>query len=105
MRDRLLMHDVFERTGLDVDRWVQWSLTTPFMQGFRQMLFSKIVPNLRRLGLLTPRVREAYRKLDLLQFEHLKDSSEDPEIMPPAELVQVLAAMSAGAPADGSTTA
>jgi hypothetical protein len=96
MRDRLLMHDVFERSGLDVETWVRWSLETPFMQGFRQMLFSKIVPNLRRLGLLTPRVREAYRKLDLLQFEHMKDSSEDPEVMAPAELVQLLMSLRNG---------
>ncbi len=97
MRDRLLMHDVFERSGLDVDTWVRWSLETPFMQGFRQMLFSKIVPNLRRLGLLTPRVREAYRKLDLLRFEHLKDSSEEPEVMAPAELVQLMMNLRTGA--------
>jgi hypothetical protein len=60
------------------------------MTGFRQMLFSKIVPNLRRLGMLTPRVREAYEKLGILQFENLKDSTEDPEPMPPAELVALL---------------
>ena len=90
MRDRLLMGQVYERLGLDVDVWLKWANDTPFMRGFRQMLFSKIVPNLRRLGLLTPRVREAYGKLGLLQFEHLKDSSEDPEVMPPEELVQFL---------------
>ena len=53
------------------------------MRGFRQMMFTKIVPNLKRLGLLTPRVRAAYEKLDLLQFENQKDSVEDPEITPP----------------------
>ena len=58
MRDRLLMEDVYERMGFDVKTWVNWSITTPFMTGFRQMLFSKIVPNLKRLGLLTPYVRE-----------------------------------------------
>jgi len=60
------------------------------MRGFRQMLFSKIVPNLKRLGLLTPRVRAAYEKLDLLRFENLKDSVEEPEATPPQELVQLL---------------
>ena len=54
------------------------------------MMFSKIVPNLKRLGLLTPRVREAYAKLDLLRFEHMKDSVEEPEVTPPTELVQLL---------------
>jgi len=90
MRERLLMQPVFERLGWPVDVWVPWAQNTPFMKGFRQMLFSKIVPNLKRLGLLTPRVREMYGKLDLLRFEHMKDSVEDPEIAPPEELVQML---------------
>jgi hypothetical protein len=96
MRDRLLMEDVYERMGFDVKTWVDWSINTPFMSGFRQMLFSKIVPNLKRLGLLTPRVREAYAKLDLLRFEHMKDSSEDPEVASPAELVEALTKIRAG---------
>jgi hypothetical protein len=90
LRDRLRPTPVFERLGWDVETWTTWSDTTPFMRGFRQMMFSKIVPNLRRLGLLTPRVREAYAKLDLLQFEHLKDSVEEPEVTPPQELVEML---------------
>ncbi len=96
MRDRLLMEDVFEYMGFDVKVWTNWSLTTPFMTGFRQMLFSKIVPNLKRLGLLTPKVREAYAKLDLLRFEHMKDSSEDPEVATPMELVETLTKIRAG---------
>ncbi len=90
MRERLLMQPVFERLGWPLEVWLPWATNTPFMRGFRQMLFSKIVPNLKRLGLLTPRVREAYAKLDLLRFEHMKDSVEDPEVAPPAELVQLL---------------
>ena len=90
LRERLQMGPVFERLGWDVKVWTQWSEQTPFMRGFRQMMFSKIVPNLKRLGLLTPRVREEYAKLDLLQFEHNKDSVEDPEVTPPQELVQLL---------------
>ncbi len=34
------------------------------------MLFSKIVPNVKRLGLLTPYVRERFAELDILKFEH-----------------------------------
>jgi hypothetical protein len=90
LRDRLLMEQVFERLGWDKNVWVPWMRETPFQVGFRQMMFSKIVPNLRRLGLLTPRVREAFQKLDLLRFEHEKDSVEEPEVTPPAELVKML---------------
>jgi hypothetical protein len=90
MRDRLLMHQVFERLGWDSRVWIPWMQETPFMRGFRQMLFSKVVPNLKRLGLLTPRVRDAYARLDLLRFEGLRDSVEEPDVLPPAELVQLL---------------
>ena len=96
MRDRLLMHQVFDRLGWDRNVWIPWMQQTPFMQGFRQMLFSKVVPNLKRLGLLTPRVREAYAALDLLRFESMRDSVEEPEVAPPEELVQLLMGFLAG---------
>jgi hypothetical protein len=51
------------------------------------------VPNLKRLGLLTPRVRQEYEKIGILQFENHKDSTEDPEPMPPAELIALLSQM------------
>ena len=35
-------------------------------------------------------MRAAYAKLDLLQFEHNKDSVEEPEVTPPQELVEML---------------
>lgn len=89
MRDRLLMGEVWERMGLDPKVWLPWSKTTPFMVGFRQILFSKIVPNLKRLGLLTPRVREKFAELGILDYESFADStSEDETAIPPA-LVQL----------------
>ncbi|HUE38944.1 MAG TPA: ferritin-like domain-containing protein [Candidatus Binatia bacterium] len=105
LRDRLLMEAVFERLGWDVALWVEWAKQTPFMVGFRQMMFSKIVPNLKRLGLLTPRVREAYEKLDLLKFENHKDSVEEPEVAPPHELVELMMQLMAKAPASETAAA
>ena len=96
MRERLLMEQVYERMGYDVDIWIEWAKATPFMRGFRQMLFSKIVPNLKRLGLLTPRVREAYDKIGILVFEDGKDSTQETEIIPPAEMIQLIAQLNAG---------
>ncbi|HZR81793.1 MAG TPA: ferritin-like domain-containing protein [Candidatus Binatia bacterium] len=95
MRDRLLMEEVWERLGLDREAWVAWSLETPFMAGFRQLLFSKIVPNLRRLGLLTPYVREHLAKIGVLEFEGLPDSTEDEGITPPPALLQFFGQMMA----------
>jgi len=82
------MEEVWEQLGLDKKTWVEWSLQTPFMNGFRQILFSKIVPNLKRLGLLTPYVREHLDKIGVLQFESLPDSTQDEGISIPPALLQ-----------------
>lgn len=99
MRDRLLMHEVWERMGFDVDTWVNWSLNTPFMGGFRQILFSKIVPNLKRLGLLTPRVRDAFEKIGVLHFENMPDSTQDETVSLPPDIAAFFGAIGHQAPA------
>src|SRR5213594_1613183 len=93
MRDRLLMPEVWERLGYDVDLWTRWAIETPFMQGFRQMLFAKIVPNLRRLGLLTPRVRQHFASIGVLHFEDLPDSSQDEGVTVPPALAAFIGAL------------
>ncbi len=90
LRERFLLTPMFDRLGWDSKVWTDWAINTPFQKGFRQMTFAKIVPNLKRLGLLTPRVRDAFEKMDLLRFEDLKDSVEEPEAPPPTELVEML---------------
>jgi hypothetical protein len=51
-------------------------LASPIMQQFRQLLFMRVVPNIKRLGLLTPRVRQGFSNLQIIQFE-----DADPEAM------------------------
>ena len=75
MRDRLLMEDVWEEMGWPVDEVRQIVLESPQMKEFRKMLFAKIVPNVKRLGLLTPFVRERFAELDILQFENEEPSA------------------------------
>jgi hypothetical protein len=97
MRDRLLMEDIWPRLGLDSKIWLPWSLHTPFMVGFRQILFSKIVPNLKRLGLLTPRVRKTFAELQILEYEAYPDSTTETETtIPPALLTFLTRLQSAG---------
>lgn len=95
MHERLLMEEVFERLGWPRAPWRAWALETPFMLGFRRMLFSKIVPNLRRIGLLTPRVRDALERLDLLRFESAPDSTACAEVAPPSEFLALVGEMAA----------
>ena len=75
MRDRLLAEDVWEAMGWPVNEVRQIVLESPQMIEFRKMLFAKIVPNVKRLGLLTPYVRERFAELDILQFEHMEPSA------------------------------
>ena len=75
MRDRLLMEDVWEVMGWPVDEVREIVLHSPQMQEFRKMLFSKIVPNVKRLGLLSPYVRERFAELGILQFENEEPSA------------------------------
>jgi hypothetical protein len=75
MRDRLLMEDVWEEMGWPKEEVRRIVLESPQMREFRKMLFSKIVPNVKRLGLLTPWVRERFAELDILRFEHEEPSA------------------------------
>src|SRR5215470_8406296 len=75
MRDRLLMEDVWQEMGWPVDEVRQIVLDSPQMKEFRKMLFAKIVPNVKRLGLLTPYVRERFAELDILKFEDAEPSA------------------------------
>jgi len=38
------------------------------MHQFRQTMFSRLVPNLREIGLITPRILPRYEKVGLLQY-------------------------------------
>ena len=69
MRDRFLQREVWETLGFPVERCLDLTLTSHAMREFRQMLFSRIVPNVKRLGLLTPWLRERFAELGLLAFE------------------------------------
>jgi hypothetical protein len=75
MRDRLLARDVWETMGWPVDEVTQIVLHSATMIEFRKMLFAKIVPNVKRLGLLTPWLRERFAEIDILKFEHEEPSA------------------------------
>ena len=74
MRDRLVGEEVADVVGFDRREVRRRILESPIMQMFRQALFSRVVPNVKRLGLLTPRVRGAFEEMQIIQFEH-----DDPE--------------------------
>ncbi|MEN8181619.1 MAG: ferritin-like domain-containing protein [Myxococcota bacterium] len=76
MRDRLVGEDIAHAFGWSPDEVREVVLASPIMQQFRQLLFMRVVPNIKRLGLLTPRVRQGFSDLEIIQFE-----DADPEAM------------------------
>jgi hypothetical protein len=77
MRDRFDAIEVYDRMGLPADELTEHFRHSEQMLMFRRFLFMKIVPNLRKLGLLTPRVREEFGKMGVLQFENMTSTDEE----------------------------
>ncbi len=81
MRDRFLAQEVWEKMGLDAKGCVEFALNSPPLQYFRSLLFSKIVPNLKRLGLLTDYVRPRLEELGILQWEDFDPDANPAEVI------------------------
>jgi hypothetical protein len=71
MRDRLFGLRVIREHGFDVDAARKHILDSVIISLFRELLFERIVPNLKRVGLLTERVRPKYEALGALRYEDL----------------------------------
>jgi para-aminobenzoate N-oxygenase AurF len=88
MRDRFLQQEVWERMGIPVKDAVQLVMQSPERVGFQSMLFSKIVPNCKKLGLLDAGadkgkpgwLREKFTELGVIAFEDWADTGEEYEM-------------------------
>ncbi len=80
MRDRIQSREVWERIGLDADECIEVSERSGLAAQFRHRLFSKIVPNVKSLGLLSERQRKRFHALDILQYEHESTSDVDHDV-------------------------
>ena len=79
MRDRFLQQEVWERMGLDVKAVLPLVMHAPQRQIFQSMLFSKIVPNCKKLGLLDAGegwLRGKFTEMGVIQFEDWQDTGE-----------------------------
>jgi hypothetical protein len=70
MHDRLLGEEVWEHMGMPMKETLEIVKNSPSQQMFRRLLFSKIVPNVKRLGLLTPKVRRGFEELNVIEYEN-----------------------------------
>jgi hypothetical protein len=67
MRNRFRAQEVWERMGYDVAECLEYTEQSPIQQAFRTLLFSRIVPCVRDIGLWGPKVRHAYADLGVLE--------------------------------------
>jgi hypothetical protein len=80
MRDRLIGDQLADAMGWNRKEVQAVVLQSAPAQMFRKMLFMRIVPNLKKLGLLTPKVREAFDRLGILQFEDFDVEAVDRQL-------------------------
>jgi hypothetical protein len=71
MRNRFLAYEVYEEWFEGVlprAKWREFVTRSPGMNQFRQTMFSRLVPNLREIGLITPRLLPRYEKVGLRSY-------------------------------------
>ena len=69
MRDRFRAQEVWEQMGLDVQRCLDFVEHSEMMREFRKMLFSRIVPTVKDIGLWGPKIQRAYADMGVMQFQ------------------------------------
>jgi hypothetical protein len=82
LRNRFFAQDVWEKMGVDPKKVVAFMQEhePPGSQVFQSMLFSKIVPNCKKLGLLDAGggwLREKFTDIGIIQFEDWVDTAEE----------------------------
>ncbi len=77
MRDRFMSQEVWSRMGVNPRDVVPLVLNDPTREVFQQMLFAKIVPNCKKLGLLDRNdswLRRRFEEMGVIQFENAEDT-------------------------------
>jgi len=71
MRNRFMAYEVYEEWGeglITRSQWRELMVAAPGMESFRRTMFSRLVPNLREIGLLSPRVQPHYERVGLMRY-------------------------------------
>jgi len=79
LRNRFLAHEFYDEYYghcMSKREWNAMMLGSDFMRRFRKTLFRRLIPNLKRIHLLSDRIRPHYDALGLLVYEHEKPSNE-----------------------------
>ena len=72
MRDRLVSTTVAEEFGFTREEAIEINNASQGGKAFRKFLFERMIPNLKRIGLLTEKIRPKFEELGVLEFENLQ---------------------------------
>ncbi len=72
-RERLVATDVFAHFGWDVEEARERVMEGFVMSMFRDLLFQRVIPNLKRIGLMTDKIRPKFEEMGILDYEDLRD--------------------------------
>ena len=67
-RNRLKAYDVWEKYGLDIDTTLEYEKENVFNAQFQDILFTRIMPNLKKIGLLREELIPEYEKLGVMGY-------------------------------------
>ena len=71
MRNRFLAYEVYEEWfehRMSRAEWREFITGAPGMERFRHLMFGRMVPNLREIGLLSDRIKPAYERVGLARY-------------------------------------
>jgi hypothetical protein len=71
MRDRFKAEEIWANMGLPVRECAEWVEHSERMHHFRNILFTRIVPIVKDIGLWGDRVQKAYADMGVLEFATL----------------------------------
>ncbi len=79
LRNRFLMHEVYDEYYGHAMKRAEWDrliFNSELLSLFRKTMFKRVIPNLKRVGLLSDRIRPYYEEIGLLVYEHGKAAPE-----------------------------
>jgi hypothetical protein len=79
LRNRFYAHEFYDEfygQQMTKQQWNAVVLDSDMMSMFRRTMFKRVIPNLKRIGLLSDRVREKYASIGLLQYENGRDATQ-----------------------------
>jgi hypothetical protein len=103
LRDRIVAEPVYDRLGLPVDECLAFMDQSDIMNVYRMSLFARVVPIVKRIGLWSDKIQQAFIDLGVMAYENAEpDEMFDNDERVAEELEAAIAAMRAGEPAPDS---